>query len=303
MATRLDSVCGIDITKDSISIAQYSAADNTVANASIVPLDDADSAADLISSLKAKFRKVASQMHCEGQAAAVAMSANSAVVKILMLDADEKDVREAIGWELGQHIVGTMDDYSFDYEPLAAAGGSVRRFLAVAYRSANVQKLVSLLKSARISPFVVDLDIFALIDVFEANYRENIASPAVIVHGCGDSSRLVLTEGGAFLDFDVVEHRGGHAAADAYASQLQDAMGRSFAGTNAGFETYVTGPLFSDPDFSESVCSRLGSARVLDPFKAVRSTVAIPSEELVKCIPYLAVAVGLSLRCAAEADA
>jgi Tfp pilus assembly PilM family ATPase len=240
-------------------------------------------------------------MHCEGQAAAVAMSANFAVVKILMLDADEKDVREAIGWELGQHIVGTMDDYSFDFEPLAAA--DMRRFLAVAYRSANVQKLVSLLKSARISPSVVDLDIFALIDVFEANYRENIASPAVIVHGCGDSSRLVLTEGGAFLDFDVVEHRGGHAAADAYASQLQDAMGRSFAGTKAGFETYVTGPLFADPDFSESVCSRLGSARVLDPFKAVRSTVAIPSEELVKCIPYLGVAVGLSLRCAAEADA
>ena len=63
---------------------------------------------------------------------------------------------------------------------------------------------------------------------------------------------------------------------------------------------YLTGPLFSDADFTESVCSRLGIARILDPFKTIRSTVDIPSADLRKCFPYLAVAVGLALRAAAE---
>jgi Tfp pilus assembly PilM family ATPase len=305
MATRADNVSGVEITRDNISVAQYSSPENTVVNASVVvsPLDDEDASTDLVSSLRTKFKKLAAQMHCEGQPAAVAVPSNFAVVKNVMLDSDEEDVREAIGWELGQHIVGTMDDYSFDFEPLAGDADGSRHFLAVAYRKANVRKLVSLLKTGRLSPRVVDLDMFALVDALEANYRENTAAPSLIIHGCSDSSKLILTANGAFLDFDVVEHRAGHTAADAYASQLQEIIARNLPASRRPRATFVTGPLFANPDFCEEVCSRLGNALLLDPFKAIRSTVAIPKDDLVKCVPYLAVAVGLALRCAAEADA
>jgi Tfp pilus assembly PilM family ATPase len=303
MATREDSVSGVEITRDNISVAQYSSEENTVVNASIVtsPLDDAPASDDLVSSLRTRFRKLAAQMRCQGQAAAVAVPSNFAVVKNVMLDEDEENVAEAIEWELGQSIVGAMQDYAFDFEATADADDGCRHFLAVGYRTANVRKLVSLLKAGRLVPRVVDLDIFALIDVFEANYRENAMAPALIVHGGSDSSKLVLTVHGGFLDFDVMEHRAGQTAADAYASQVQETMARNHA--HGPYATFVTGPLFADQEFCERVCSRLGNARLLDPFKSIRSTVAIPRDDLVKCVPYLAVAVGLALRCAAEAGA
>jgi Tfp pilus assembly PilM family ATPase len=304
MATRRDSVCGVEITRDNISVAQYSASDNTVVNASIVPspADDADVAADFISSLKPQFAKLTTDMKCRGLSAAVAVPANFAVVKKLMLDAEEENVRETIGWELSQHIAGAMNDYAFDYEPLSGADNGVQNYLAVAYRHTAVQKLVSLLTAARIAPNVVDLDIFALVAAYEANYREYLGNVAAIVHGGSDSSRLILTSGGGFLDFDLVEHSGGRAPADEYAMRLQEAVQRSSFGAQTA-QTVVTGPLFSDPDFSEAVCSHLGNASVLDPFRLVRLTAPIPKNEIVKCIPYLAVAVGLAIRCAAEAEA
>ena len=302
MAPRGNSVCGIDITKDSISIAQYSASDNSVANAGIIPnpLDDAGSGSDFLPSLRNKIKRLAGQMRCEQLAAAVGLPAEFAIVKTVMVDESEKNVREAIGWDLGQHIVGSLDDFSFDFEPLAAGSdGGVKRFLAVAYRTAGVQKIVSVIKNARISPCVADIDMFALVDVFEANYQENLGSLSLIVHGCSDATKLILTSGGGFVDFDVVSHAGGHAAADAYAAMLAETVAQSFSGRQTAFDTYVTGPLFTDPEFSESVCSRLGNARALDPFKSIRANVEIPAES----VPYLAVAVGLAVRCAAEVGA
>jgi Tfp pilus assembly PilM family ATPase len=302
MAQPGDSVCGIDITKENISVARFSVSENTVANASIIinPIDDADSTVDLFSSLKAKFRKVAAQMRCEGLAAVVSVPAHYAVVKKVMLDADEQDVRGAIGWDLSQHIIGTLDDYVYDFEALAGGDGKCSRYLAVAYKNANVQKLISLLKTGKLSPLVVDLDIFALIDLFEANYPEDKSAPTVIIHGNDDYSKLALTANGMFLDFEVAEHFGGQVSSDSYALQVREAMARCFPGAPPVF---VTGPLFADLDFSESVLSRLGNARALDPFKTIRSTADIPKNDLAKCNPYLAVAVGLALRGAAEAGA
>jgi Tfp pilus assembly PilM family ATPase len=298
MAQRGDCVSGIDITRESISIAQYSASENTVVNASVIPnpLEDADPSADIFSLLRAKFKKVAAQIRCKGQAAAIAVPSNQAVVKKFTLDANENDVRGALEWELGQHLVGTLDEYAFDFEPMARSEG-VAQYLAVAYRNSSVRKLVSLVQAGGLSPLVVDLDMFALVDVFEANYAEVVSAPCVIIHGGSESSKLVLTRDGAFYGFDVVEQSRELASPDAYALQMLDTIERSFQGR---LPVYLTGPLFSDSDFTESVCSRMGGAQVLDPFRAIRSTADIPEPDLRKCIPYLAVVVGLALRCAAE---
>jgi|WetSurMetagenome_2_1015567.scaffolds.fasta_scaffold00077_49 Tfp pilus assembly PilM family ATPase len=305
MAARPNIVCGVEITRDGISIAQYSASDNTVMNSSIVvnPAEDVDPSADFVSSIKPEFTKLASGMKCAGQPAGVAVPANYAVVKKLMLDADEENVPETIGWELGQHIVGDIDDYAFDYEPLPGGDGGVQRYLAAAYRRAPVDKLLSLLKKARMAPKVVDIDIFALVAAFEANYHERLGSVAALIHGGSDSSRVILTSGGSFIDYDVVEHRGGHTPADEYALQLREAVQRLASGEQAAGAIFVTGSLFSDTEFCEAVCSRLGNASVLDPFRLVRLTAPIPPADVIKCVPHLAVAVGLALRCAAEAEA
>jgi Tfp pilus assembly PilM family ATPase len=302
MAPRDAVICGIEITKDSISLAQYSPSDNTVVNASIIvkPLDDADPSRDEWSILKTKCKKMIENIQCGGQSAAVSLPSEHAVVKMVSCDRDETDAADAVGWDLSQHIIGTLDEYVYDYEACESRDPAAARYLVVAYRASQVQKTAALLRSCKLRPLVVDLDMFALIDVFEANYKELAAQSAVIVSGGEETSKVVLTRGGAFVDFEAFGHRTRQISPADYVQAVQNAVGAFSADGREGAPYFLTGALFAQPQFSEQVIGLLGSASVLNPFKTIESKVEIPEADLARCIPYLAVSVGLALRGAAE---
>jgi Tfp pilus assembly PilM family ATPase len=305
MAPRDAVICGIEIKKESICLAQYSPHDNTVVNASIIvkPLDDADPSDDEWSVLRTKCKKMIANIQCGGQSAAVSLPSEHAVVKLVSLDRDETDVSGAVGWDLSQHIIGTIDEYVYDYEACDAGDPAAARYLVAAYRSSQVQKVSALLRSCKLRPLVVDLDMFALIDVFEANYKELAAQPAVIVSGGEETSKVVLTRNGAFVDFEAFEHRNRQMSPADYVQAVQNAVGSFPADNREGAPFFLSGALFAQPQFSEQVIGLLGAASILNPFKAIGSKVEIPEADLARCIPYLGVSVGLALRAAAEVTA
>ena len=303
MAPRDAIVCGIEIKKECISLVQYSPGDDAVVNASIIvrPLDDADPSGDDWAVLKTKFRKMTATIQCRGQAAAISLPAEHAVVKKVVLDRDEENVAEAIGWDISQHIIGTLDEYVYDFEASATTDPAKALYLAVAYRSGQVSTMKALLKSVRLLPIVVDLDMFALIDAFEANYAQQIARPAVIVSGGEESSKVILTKSGAFVDFEEFEHGGRHLSPDDYADAVRRTIAANFPKGVKGANIFLSGALFAQQQFCEEVIQRLGNASLLNPFNTVKSKIEIPDDDLVKCLPYLGVSVGLALRGAAEA--
>jgi Tfp pilus assembly PilM family ATPase len=297
MASRGDSVNGIEIKKEHIGIAQYSPSENTVVNASLViaPLDEAESADTGLSALKPGIRKLIAKIQAEGQDAVVSMPSDCAVVKKVMLDRNESNVRDAVEWELSQQVIGSMDDYVFDFQPLPDDGAEVKWCLAAAYKSALVQKIVGLLKASKVTPVAVDLDMFALINVFEANYPDLVASPALIIHGRDDSTNIIVTQRGTFVDCEFAVHRSGLSSPDSYADMLRETIAQSFPQA-ASPPLFCTGSAFSQQDFAEGVFSRLGNARMLNPFETIQSRIGIPEADLQKCLPYLSVAVGLAIR-------
>jgi Tfp pilus assembly PilM family ATPase len=298
MASRGDSVFGIEIKKEHIGIAQYSPAENTVVNAHLVlaPLDEADSADAGLSALKPGIRKLIAKMQAEGQDAVVSLASDCAVVKKVMLDRNESNVREAVEWELSQQVIGSMDDYVFDFQPLPDDGADVKWFLAAAYKNELVQKIVSLLKASRLTPIAVDLDMFALINVFEANYPDLAASPAIIIHGRDDSTNIIATQNGTFVDCEIAVHRSGLSSPDSYADMLRETIAQSFPQAASTPPLFCTGSTFSQQDFAEGVFSRLGNARMLNPLATIQSRIGLPEADLQKCLPYLSVAVGLAIR-------
>jgi Tfp pilus assembly PilM family ATPase len=302
MAPRGESVNGIEIKKEYIGIAQFSPALNAVVNASLVisPLDEAGSSGADIAAFKPNIKKLVDGMQAEGQDAVVSLPSEYAVVKKIMLDRNETNVREAVEWELSQQIIGTMDDYVFDFEPSGNDGADVKWCLAAAYKNAGVQKIASLLKACKLVPVAVDLDMFALINVFEANYPDMVTSPAIIVHGRDVSTNIIVTAHGTFVDCETVVHRSGLSSPDSYADMLRETIAQGFSALSpsetASCPVFCTGSSFSQQDFAEGVFARLGNARMLNPFAAVQSRVELPEADLQKCLPYLSVAVGLAIR-------
>ncbi|HEX7510853.1 MAG TPA: pilus assembly protein PilM [Chitinivibrionales bacterium] len=297
MASRKDNSCGIEVQKGLITVAHYSAAENAVGSIVVNPFDEGEGR-DGEASLREELSKITAAVDFKRRGIAVSLPAQYAIIKKLALDADERDPAGAILWELSQNIIGAIDDYSVDFEPLARqASQSMRYYLTVAYRTAYIEKLVGLLKAHKLSPHVIDLDIFALVNVFESNYSECTASPALLLLGTDDKTDIVLTQGGTLLDYDVCRYGQSAIAPDDYATLLSDYCGRLFGAW--GIQTpplYCSGPLFSHQEYLESTAGKFGTAQLLDPFRKITCRAANGENDMRALSPQLAVAVGLALR-------
>ncbi len=299
MAPRGDCVNGIDIKKDHISIAQYSPSSQSILNVAISPIDESQSSASDQSYIKQSLKKLISKMQAEGQDAVAALPLDFAIVKKLMVDKKNADLRDTIEWELSQQIIGSIDDYAFDFEPCRPTSDTeVDWYIAAAYKNSGVQKMAALLKAGKLNPLAVDLDIFALVNVFEANYGDFVSAPAIIVHGKDHATSIIVTQNGSFLDFDIIDHNAGLSAPEAYADLINEAVEQSFVSLSqpATFPIFCTGSVFGRPQFSDVVFSRLGNAQMLNPLASIKATVNIPEADMKQCIPFLAVAVGCAIR-------
>jgi hypothetical protein len=143
---------------------------------------------------------------------------------------------------------------------------------------------------------------FALINVFAVNYSDETADPAVIVYGKDDSFTAICTQNREFVDFESVAHRVQASSPDTYAALIRETIASNFQSAGQ-CPVFCTGAAFLQPDFTEGVLSHLGNAQLLNPFAVVPLELSIPESDMQKCLPYLAVCVGLALRGNTEENA
>ncbi len=298
MARKKQSITGLDINGRYIACAQSVPKENLVTNVSIQPLTTG--VPDYWKSVEESFKDLADEVGLKGCLSVSSLPGEFAVIKTITLDEDEENVEEALQWEFSQHIIGSADEYSFDYQKLQDFA-SQKRYLLAGYKKNAIKRLVSLLKENKLSPLVVDIDIFALINVFEINYAEQINEAALIIYGDEEKTRLILTQEGMFLDFDMIHYQDGLETADQYCQNLSNAVDR-IRGNNLaqGGESilpiYLTGALFTFDDYVQAVQSCFSHVEILFPFRKIQCCAGMDDESLKKYSPQLAVAVGLAMR-------
>jgi Tfp pilus assembly PilM family ATPase len=298
MALRGRSVCGIEIGRDLIGIVQFVPEENSVAGIAIQPLDVGGRS--WWENVQSEFRSLVSAMKLTGEDAVCSLPSETAVIKTLMLDADEGSLDEALEWELGQQIVDSIDEYAFDYEKTGSAEQeATSRFLVAACRYATLDRASALLKTHKLNPLAVDLDIFALVNVFEANYRDRLSTPSLLVLGGEEYTKVVLTVDGGFVDYEVFGYDAQSLEPRSYAARLRrsctkllDVSGRA-GGRPA--PTYLTGPLYSHGDVAQESLEAISGSEVLSPFRNVGCR-AIAESDMDRYAPQLAISVGLAVR-------
>ena len=297
MASHKDSICGIEIGKNLITVAQYSPAENAIGSIVVKPFDDAG-AGDAETVLKSELKHLIADVELKKQKIVLSLPSEFAVIKKISVDSNEQDVAEAILWELSQHIIGAIEEYSFDFEPVQGGdrAGS-REYIAVAYRTSSIQKLTGLLKANKLNPFIVDLDCFALINAFEANYDESLSSPSIIILGTEKKSKIIMTRYGSLVDYEVVTHERGLVSYDDYATLLGGYLVHLCARLNGEIpEIYCSGSLFLQSECIDSLARKFGKADLLNPFRKVECLALREKHDVTEFAAQLAVAVGLALR-------
>lgn len=113
-----------------------------------------------------------SDLNLKSRNVAISISGNSInIKKVSMPVMDDKELREAIPWEIEQYIPQSIDDVHYDYEILPGenAEGNIDVLIVAAKRDI-ADTYVDIVTEAGLNPVIFDVDVFALENMYELNY-------------------------------------------------------------------------------------------------------------------------------------
>jgi type IV pilus assembly protein PilM len=138
---------------------------------------------------------------------ATSVSGHSVIIKKIDLPAMEPDeLEESIQWEAEQHIPFDINDVRLDFVTLGEgdAGQETMEVLLVAVKREKVNDYVSVISQSGKTPAIVDVDAFAIQNVYELNYDlDPLKNVALINMGAGVSNINIIARGQSVFWRDI----------------------------------------------------------------------------------------------------
>ena len=152
------------------------------------------------------------------------LSGNSVIVKKITLPAmTEAELSESIYWEAEQYIPFDIQDVNLDYEILDPGTGQDSQgsmeVLLVAAKKDKIADYTSVIAQAGKTPSIVDVDVFALQNAFEANYGFEPNSVVAIVNAGASAININILSGSQSV-FTRDVSTGGNAFTEAVQKEL-----------------------------------------------------------------------------------
>jgi type IV pilus assembly protein PilM len=155
----------------------------------------ADSIRSLVQAHKVKTRDVATSV-----------SGHSVIMKKVQLPAmSDKELADQIRWEAEQYIPFDINDVNLDFQVLdrGAAGGQMEVMLVAAKKN-MITDYSAVISEAGLNPVVVDVDSFALSNMFNVNYPEERDRTVCLINiGSSVMNLNVVRKGTAAFNRDV----------------------------------------------------------------------------------------------------
>ena len=168
---------------------------------------------ELLASLKVKTKEVV-----------LSVSGSSVIIKRVSIgDMTDEELAESIKWEAEQYIPFSIDDVNVDFQKLGpGATEGQADVLLVAVKKDKINDYVNLVKDAGLEPVVVDVDAFALANMYELNYEAEGGITALLNMGASVTNINVLRDGVSIFTRDIT------VGGNKYAEALQRDAGLSY---------------------------------------------------------------------------
>jgi len=168
---------------------------------------------ELLSSQKIKTKEVV-----------ISVSGSSVIIKrVSVADMTDEELAESIKWEAEQYIPFSIDDVNVDFQKLGAgATAGQADVLLVAVKKDKINDYVNLAKEAGLEPVVMDVDAFALANMFELNYAFEEGTTALLNIGASVMNINILKDGVSIFTRDIT------VGGNRYTEALQRDFGLSY---------------------------------------------------------------------------
>lgn len=153
----------------------------------------------------ASIRTILSSNEIPGRKAVFAVPGPTAFTKKVTVGKTSiKELSANIGFEAGNYIPHSIDAIDLDFQVLKAAGKSSLEVLLVAVKKDIVRSFCSTMELAGLEPAIADVDYFALENMFELNYPEEMKKTVALVNiGARFTSVCIVSNGELLFSGDV----------------------------------------------------------------------------------------------------
>lgn len=153
-----------------------------------------DAIKELLASQKVKTKEVV-----------ISVSGSSVIIKrVSVADMTDEELAESIKWEAEQYIPFSIDDVNVDFQKLGAGASEGQAdVLLVAVKKDKINDYVNLVKEAGLDPVVMDVDAFALANMFELNYAFEEGTTALLNIGASVMNINILKDGVSIFTRDI----------------------------------------------------------------------------------------------------
>ncbi len=153
------------------------------------------------------IRNLIAHLRIKNRSVATSVSGHSLIIKKIQLPLmTEAELEEQIQWEAEQYIPFEIDEVNVDFEilgPLADEDGQME-VLLVAVKKDIINDYTAVIAEAGLTPLVVDVDGFAIENIFEVAYPEHLDKTVVLMDvGAGIMNINVLKAGQSTFTRDI----------------------------------------------------------------------------------------------------
>lgn len=307
MAKKNPSVVALELSRSYLKLVEFLPLENQISTVAIKPLEASQWEDDgyLTEQIKSSVSKHVQDPEADLVAS---MPAENAIIRQIEIPNAEDNIVDALQWEMEQYLVHPLDEYLLDYQSLGSnQDESARLYLAAAFRRSEVERFKRILEGTGWSLAVMDLDVFAVQNVFEVNYPEKLPLKTFLIKADSHVIKCLRTQNGQFLGFEsapVPENflsTAGEAKADlvlGLVNQVRTALDKAHDAWGGVDNIVLCGDLALDNEFREMLEANMpAEVTHLNAFKEItfslspdKSAVFMPSA------PQCAGAVGLALR-------
>src|SRR3990170_4736306 len=160
--------------------------------------------------------------------AVISVSGHSVIVKRVTLpQMSEEELSESIKWEAEQYIPFDINEVNMDFQILStftgADGKQQMNVLLAAVKKDKLSDYTSLIIEAGLTPVIVDIDSFAIENMYNINYEMNENETIALVNIGAGITNINILQGGMFAftrDISIGGNR--------YTESIQKDLGLSF---------------------------------------------------------------------------
>ncbi|GAM07845.1 competence protein A [Geobacter sp. OR-1] len=341
---RKKEILGIDIGSSSVKLVQLKQQKNgyILVNLGLLPLPTeaiVDNSLMDSSSIVEGVKNLIKSLNIKDKEIACSVSGNSVIIrKILLPSMSPEELEDQIQWEAEQYIPFDINDVNIDFQLLSQDDNDVSKMnvLLVASKKDVINDYITVFNEAGLKLVVMDVDSFAVQNVFELNYDIDPEEVYALINVGASIMNINIVRGGISL-FTRDVQMGGNLYTEEIQKQfalsrddaervkitgetqeperLSDVIDRindtlaieirrslDFYNSNAGegkiSKVFLSGGCSKTPKLPASVSERLGMpVELLNPFQKIKfSEKEFDPEYLQEIAPLMTVAAGLATR-------